>query len=891
MSTSRTERGPQLEQRWHTVAVSETEGLLRTGQGGLGAADARERLAEHGPNEIEAERPPSSLVTFAAQFRSPLISILVGAAVVTAVLGEWVDSAAIALILLINAVIGFTQERHAEASVRGLRQLVSLTARVIRDGQEHQLPSREIVPGDLVMLETGVRVPADLRLSHVVGLQVDESLLTGESVPATKQTRRPSGAHTAPADRSCIAHAGSVVTTGRGHGYVVATGMRTELGRIAGRIRTEPAPLSPLQLRMRQLARMIGIVIGAAAVATFAIGVVVGEPVSDMFRFAVAMAVGAIPEGLPVVLTITLAVGVRRMADRHAIVRRLAAVETLGSTTVIGSDKTGTLTENRMTVESIWAGGRDLAGRRSPEALERAAADPTAIPLAPHCFAAACSRTRRSSTSKTDEVRTEGDPTEAALLVAAARLGLEPEEVRDRHDSVAEVPFEAERRYSASVRAADDGRLLVVKGAPERIVELCDTVLGADGRVTARCEPRSMPRPDALGRAGTRACSPWPNGHCPRTATSPTRPDSSSRGLTFLGMQGMLDPPRAGVIDAVAGCRDGRHPAGHDHRRPRDHRAGHRGAHRDHRRAIAAVLTGSALDRMDDDQLAERVGRASVYARVSPEHKLRIVHALRHEGEVVAVTGDGVNDAPALKAADIGIAMGRSGTDVAREAADIVLADDNFASIYAAVARGPRHLRQRPQGHLLPALDRAPPRSSPSSSHSLSAGRCSSCPRRSCGSTSSPTASRTSRSAFEPAEPDILARPPRPPREGVMSSRCSGSGRSSIERGDGRGNARHVPMGAGPHADRVEAARTVALTTMVLFQTFHLGNVRSEQRSAFRVSPLSNPFLLVTAVTALTIHAAGALPAGHTVRPPRRADRARRLAACPRRRREHRRRR
>jgi P-type Ca2+ transporter type 2C len=829
---------------WHALDVSTVEERLRTGPDGLASDEATSRLAAAGPNELEEELPPRALATFVAQFRSPLIAILIGAAIVTAALGEWVDSAAIALILLINAVIGFSQERQAEASVRGLRQLVALRARVIRDGRERQLPSREVVPGDVVLLETGVRVPADIRLSHVVGLQADESLLTGESVPSPKRTR-PVGDHATPADRSCIAHAGSIVTTGRGHGYVIATGMHTELGTIAGRIRTEAAPLSPLQLRMQHLGRVIGVVIGAAAIATFAIGVAVGEPVADMFRFAVAMAVGAVPEGLPIVVTITLAIGVRRMAGRRAIVRRLAAVETLGSTTVIGSDKTGTLTENRMTVEAIWAADRHWP-IDDPDTL-RAAADPRhPVARALRCGVLA---NEAQLYLEADELRTEGDPTEAALLVAATRLGLEPEAARNRHDPVADIPFEAERRYSASVRAADDGKLLVLKGAPERVIELCDTILGPDGAAPIDANViHAAAR--GLAAQGLRVLAMAERSvDTDGDVTDPTGL-VEARGMTFLGMQGMLDPPRAGVIDAVAGCRA----------------AGIRpvmitGDHAITAQAIAirigitdedsAVLTGSALDGMDDQQLRDRVGDVSVYARVSPDHKLRIVEALRDRGEVVAVTGDGVNDAPALKAADIGIAMGKGGTDVARDASDLVLADDNFASIYAAVREGRATFDNVRKATyfllstaaaeilaLVVALSlRWPLLLVPTQILWLNLVT---------------NGLQDVALGFEPAEPGILDRPPRPRREGVMSSLLWK-----------RTLLISAVMAAGmllmfrwelDHTGSVEEARTVALTTMVFFQTFHLGNVRSERRSAFRISPLSNRFLLVTAAGALAVH-------------------------------------
>ena len=833
------------DRAWHATTVAEIEALLETCPDGLAGDEPATRLSRFGPNELDEVPPPSRLVTFVGQFRSPLIYILLGAAIVTAALSEWIDAVVIAAVLLINAIIGFTQERRADASVRALRELVSPQARVIRRGHGRQLPSRELVPGDLVLLETGVRVPADLRLIHAVGLQVDESLLTGESVPVTKRSE-PVAATAGLGDRSCMAHAGSVVTNGRAHGYVVATGMNTVLGGIAGQIRAEESPQSPLQVRMSRLARLIGVVVAIAAVGAFGIGIAVGEPVADMFRFAVAMAVSAIPEGLPVVLTITLAVGVRRMAQRHAIVRNLPAVETLGSTTVIGSDKTGTLTENRMTAQQIWV--PDRTWLLDDEGVGRAATEST-DPLHRTLLCGVLANEAQLYLED-GELHTEGDPTEAALLVIAARLGVEPEQVRGRYDSVAEIPFEPERRYSATVRTDHSTHVLFVKGAPERVAELCSTQLG-----TAGPEPIDIgsihAAADEMATQGLRVLAMAEHAIPADGLGDPERLVDVG-GLTFLGLEGMLDPPRDGVVDAVAGCR----------------LAGIRpimitGDHATTALAIAtrigisdhegAAVTGAELDELDDAALSDTVARVAVFARASPDHKFRIVNALRANGEIVALTGDGVNDAPALKAADIGIAMGKGGTDVARDAADMILADDNFTSIHAAVHQGRAtfdNVRKvtffllstgaAELAALLFALAmRWPLLLLPTQILWLNLVT---------------NGVQDVALAFEPAEPGILERPPRPRREGVMSALLWQ--RTIIV---------SVVMAAGMLATfrweldttgSVEAARTMALTTMVLFQAFHLGNVRSERISAFKLSPLSNPFLLTTAAAALAINAA-----------------------------------
>jgi Ca2+-transporting ATPase len=853
-----TARAPQaheaIDDAWHARSVEEVLGHFGVGHDGLSRDEAASRLTTEGPNELEEVPPPSGIVTFLAQFRSPLIFILVIAAVVTAALDEWIDTWVIVAVLLINAVIGFTQERKAERSVRALQSLVSPQAKVVRNGHERQLASRDVVPGDVVVLESGARVPADLRLVHIVGLRIDESLLTGESVPVGKDTapldeRLPLG------DRVNMAFAGSMVTSGRGRGVAVGTGARSQLGTIAERMRSERAPKSPLQIRMDRLAQVIGVVIGIASVATFAIGIALGEPVAEMFRFAVAMAVSAIPEGLPIVLTITLAVGVRRMAQRNAIVRRLAAVETLGSTTVIGSDKTGTLTENRMTVMEIHAGGEQwtLEGPGEPEPGDaaRAAARGEDHPLRRTLLAGILANEAEVYATDDDELGTEGDPTEVALLVAAWRLGLDPEQERDLHDLVAQVPFESERRYAATFHRVGDRRLVFVKGAPERIASMCTHQLDPGGRVAFDDDARRDAE-QAMAARGLRVLAmaegEVASGH------DLAEPDAvvEAGGLTFLGLQGMLDPPRRGVPEAVEGCR----------------RAGIRplmitGDHALTARAIASrigiaddsapVLTGVELDDLDDEQLAREVERVSVFARVSPDHKLRIVQAARANGAVVAVTGDGVNDAPALRVADIGVAMGEGGTDVAREAADIVLADDNFTSIYAAVHEGRVTFDNvRKVTFFL-----------------LSTGAASIVALLTALSLRWPLLVLPTQllwlnlvtngvqdvaMAFEPAEPGVLERSPRHPREGVMS-RLLWQRTAIVGFVIAAGTLVTFRLTL-DDTDDVGAARTVALTTMVLFQMFHLGNARSEHRSAFTISPLSNPFLLGAAVAAVGIHAA-----------------------------------
>jgi magnesium-transporting ATPase (P-type) len=830
---------------WHALESEDVAARLATSADGLPEPEVADRLERFGPNKLEEAKPPSDLSILLHQFRSPLIYILLLAAAVTILLEEYIDAGVIAAVLALNAVIGFVQERQAERSVRALMGLVAPRAHVVRDGLEREIASEELVPGDVVTLESGQRIPADVRLTSAVALTIDESLLTGESLPTAKRVSVLDG-EIAVADRANMAWNGAVVASGRGRGYVVETGIRTQLGQIAEQIRTEHARETPLQQRMSRFAGIIGIVVAISAVAAVGIGLAMGETLHDMFLVAVALAVAAVPEGLPVVFTITLALGVRRMARRRAIVRRLPAVETLGSTTVIGSDKTGTLTENRMTVQEIWAGGEltHLPAGVGPGSAPSATG--LATPLA-RALAAGILTNEASARPVEHGFEIHGDPTEAALIVAGHRLGMDPDAVRRAEPTVLEIPFESERRYSAAWRQRDGRTTLYVKGAPERILEMATQAEGPDGPVPLDRDEVLEVAHEMAGR-GLRvlAMAYRMDEQPPDEAADAPEPS----GLVLAGLQGMMDPPREGVRESVANCQ----------------RAGIRvvmitGDHAATARAIAArlgisaadapVLTGVDLGRMDDADLVERAGDISVYARVSPDQKLRIVRALQERGEVVAVTGDGVNDAPALKAAEIGVAMGQAGTDIAREAADIVLADDNFTSIYAAVEEGRvtfDNLRKvtfflisTGAASILLILT------------SLLAGwPLPMLPAQLLWLNLVTNGLQDVALAFEPGEPEAARRPPRPRSEGVISALL-------WERTVIAG----IVMGIGTLAmfrwelddtGSLAAAQTVALTTMVLFQAFQAGNARSEHRSLFRMSPWSNPFLFVSVIAALSIH-------------------------------------
>lgn len=834
--------------RWHTVPAEEIARDLETGPEGLAESEAKRRQEQYGRNIIETQQATSRIAVLLHQFQSPVIYILMAAAVVTLVLREYIDASVITLVLLVNASLGYFQERRAEESVLALMKLVSPKAHVIRDGRDAEIPSERLVPGDLVLLESGVRVPADLRLVSTNALRADESALTGESLPVEKRANDLDDPALPVGDRRNMAHAGSIVTSGRGRGYVVATAMNTELGNIAGHMREESVPETPMQRRMSQFATIIGIVVGVAAVTSFVLGVSLGEDATEMFTVAVALAVAAVPEGLPIAFTITMALGVRRMARRKAIVRRLPAVETLGSTTVIGSDKTGTLTENRMTVREFWAEGAFY--RLHEGELERVDSDDDPAPLAEHrplylSLLTGVLTNEAEINQGQGELEVHGDPTEAALLLAADRLGVHPQEVRHAHKTVEDLPFESDRQYSAATRERKGHARAYFKGAPERIAAMCSSQLGDDGE-----EPLDREAIDAaaseMAARGLRVL-----GMAFHESPGDLMLDQAE-GLVFLGLAGMLDPPRAGVQQAIEGCR---HAGIRVMMITGDHAATALAIARELNIASPddKVLSGAEIEEMSADDLEQRLPSTAVIARAAPEHKLRVVQALRKRGEVVAITGDGVNDAPALRAADIGVAMGKGGTDVAREAADMVLTDDNFVSIYAAVEEGRVTFANiRNVTFFL-----------------VSTGVASIIAILSAVVLQWPVPMVAAQLiwlnlatnglqdfalAFEPGEKGILAQKPRPPNEGLIS-------RLLWERTIITG----AVMAVGTlfifrweldRTDSLVTAQTAALTTMVLFQLFHVGNSRSVRLSAFRKDPRSNPFLLIASVGSIVLHVA-----------------------------------
>ena len=698
---------------WAVSAARAVQQLETDVERGLTAEQARRRLQQHGPNELPQPARPGLAAMAWEQLREPLVVVLLVAAAISAALGERVDAAAILAIVALNTSLGVLQQRRAEQALEALRRLLLPTARVVRDGRLQEVPAASLVPGDLVALETGGRVPADLRLVETVQLKVDESALTGESVPVEKEAATVLEPRTATADRTNMAFMGTVVTYGRGRGVVVATGQRTEVGRIAALVEAGPSEPTPLQRDLAQVGKVLGALALAVVGLVFVVGLARGEPLAEMFLTSVSLAVAAVPEGLPAVVTMVLALGVQRMARRKAIIRRLPAVETLGAATVIATDKTGTLTLNRMTVVRVWPEGAAAEWVLRAAALANDAR--LEVPRPPPAGAADGPAVTPDGTAGRDgggggegpaagEAHAIGDPTEVALLEAAVRHGLHPDQLQQSYPRIAELPFDSRRQRMSTVHRhlasqppagppelARAAYLLFAKGSVEAVLPRCRhrlrggrlAELDEAARQAVAEEAAAMAR-DAL-RVLAVAARPL------EEAPASVREDELERDLVLLGLVGMMDPPRPEAAEAIRISRSaGLRPVmvTGDHRETAAAIAARVGLLRDGADPGRRVVSGPELEAMSDEELQQRVEEVDVFARVSPEQKLRIVRALQARGHVVAVTGDGVNDAPALRRADIGAAMGQTGTDVARGAADMVLADDHYATVVAAVAEG-----------------------------------------------------------------------------------------------------------------------------------------------------------------------------------------------------------
>ena len=816
----------------HAQSAADVLARFDTTRDGLSAGEAARRLEKWGRNALPAPPRRSALMRFFAQFRNVLIYVLLAAAAVTAALGHWVDAGVILGVVLVNSLIGFVQEGKAEKALDAIRDMLSLHATVVREASRHEIAADTLVPGDVVMIASGDKVPADLRLLDTRTLKIDEAMLTGESVPVEKNAEAVAAA--APVgDRSGMAHSGTLVTSGQGTGVVVATGAGTEIGRISELLARVEDMQTPLTRRMGVFARKLTLTVLVAAALTFVFGIAVRDySAAEMFLAAVSLAVAAIPEGLPAIMTITLAIGVQRMARRHSIIRHLPAVETLGSVTVICSDKTGTLTRNEMMVQSVVTGDEQYGvsgagyapdgGFSDANGPLSAAARGDLIELAR--VAVLCNDATLAE--REGAWRLEGDPTEGALLALGLKAGLDPRHEQKRAPRVDLIPFESEHRFMATLHHDHSGHAYAcVKGAPERVLEMCSSVL-AGGVAQHMDRAAWQAHVERLASDGQRvlalAIKPFD------TAKSALDFDDLDGGLTLLGLTGIIDPPREEAVAAVARCRD----------------AGIRvkmitGDHQATARAIGQMLgigdgtralTGAEVAKLGPDALREVVRDTDVFARASPEHKLILVEAMQANGDIVAMTGDGVNDAPALKRADVGVAMGMKGTEAAKEAADMVLSDDNFASIAQAVEEG-RTVYDNLKKSITFLLPINGGESLAIVAAVLFGVTLPVTPVQILWVNMVSSVALALALAFEPTEPDVMVRPPRAPTEPVLSrflvwrvalvsllilAGVFGMFEWALHRGM-----------------EVEAARTIAVNTLIAMEVFYLFSVRYLRTPSF----------------------------------------------------------
>ena len=848
--------GTDTGKKWNEMRTADVLKELGTTERGLPESETRSRLEKFGLNEIIKKKKISKLGIFLDQFTSPLVIILIMATILSALIGETLDAIVILIILIFNAMFGFFQEYRAEKTIEALKKLTAPEATVIRDGKTRRIPSNTLVPGDMVLLEQGSKVPADLRITKGVELKIDESALTGESVPVSKCSE-PVRCK-ALAEMASMAFMGTVVTYGRGYGIVVSTGMKTEIGKIAKMVEEAEEHTTPLQNRLADFARKLGFIVIAISVIVIAIGIIRGHELVEMITTGIALAVAAIPEGLPAVVTITLAIGLKKLAKHNALVKKLPAVEALGSTSVICADKTGTLTKNEMTVRKIWY--RDKLIGVTGKGFEPTGdflhdnkkIDPTKDKTLSLLLRTGmlCSNVELEENEENRSWEIVGDPTEGALVVLAKKAGIEKDKLDEQNPRIYEFPFTSERKMMSTVNRTGNKNILYVKGAPETILSLCSRIYenGKERRLERKERDSILELNQNLSNEALRVLA-----LAYREVKTKRFDEKLERELVFIGLAGMIDPPRPDVEENVRLCRQ----AGikvvmitGDHKNTALAIAREIGMFEEGKKA----LTGEELDSLSDEKLVEMVEEISVYARVNPEHKVRIVKAFKKKGHIIAMTGDGVNDAPALKNADIGVAMGIKGTDVAKEASDMILADDDFSNIVRAV-QGGRHIYDNikkfiyyllssnigevlvvfmamlifidPTGSaLLPLL----------AVHLLWINLV----------TDGPPALAL---GLDPPSPDVMSRPPRDPKEKILT----------------RGAMNYLIMvgiimcigtlgvfwwGLNFSLDK---ARTLAFTTLVIYEMFNVINCRSLKYSMFRIGIFSNRKLIYAVAASIIL--------------------------------------
>ncbi|EIT85029.1 P-type HAD superfamily ATPase [Fictibacillus macauensis ZFHKF-1] len=836
---------------WYEVSKEKVEQTLGSSLSeGLSTNASKDRQKLYGANQLQEAKKASALSVFIAQFKDFMVLVLLAATLLSGLLGEYLDAIAIILIVIMNGILGFIQERKAEKSLSALRKLSAPTATVLRDGQWTTMPASELVPGDVISLGAGDRVSADLRLITSSGLFIEESALTGESLPVQKQTSAMPQSALALGDQKNMAFMGTMVTRGSGKGMVVATGMKTEMGKIAHLLQSAETLATPLQMKLEQLGKILIVLALILTVLVVLVGVYRGHDVYSMILAGVSLAVAAIPEGLPAIVTIALAIGVQKMIRRRAIVRKLPSVETLGCATVICSDKTGTLTQNKMTVTQLWAEGSfwNVTGNgvdtKGQFVRNGQKTNPTHSPTVMELlmYGLLCNH---AELGKKGQVT--GDPTEAALVISAAKAGIVKEDLLRSYRIIDEIPFDSTRKMmSVIVTNEKNDRFLVCKGAPDVLLEKCGHTVW-DGRRQLIKQTHVETIKEAIMTLGSQALRTI------AVAYKPLGPQDAVAGalvenhLTFVGLQGMMDPPREEVKGSIHRCQE----------------AGIKtimitGDHAVTASAIARqldmippggkVIDGASLSALSDDELIRQIEDIYVYSRVSPEHKLRIVKALQKKGHIVAMTGDGVNDAPAIKSANIGIAMGITGTDVAKEASSLVLSDDNFSTIRAAIEEGRniyenirkfiRYLLASNVGEILVMLF-AMILSMPMPLlpiqilwvNLVTDGL----PAMALG--------------IDSAEDNVMKRPPRKPNEGVFAR---GLGWKVVSRGFLIGAVTILAFWTAlhEHPDHLIKAQTIAFSTLVMAQLIHVFDCRSE-RSILHRNPFGNVALVLAVLSSI----------------------------------------